>query len=109
MTSERAKQLRRGCRPPSSHTAIVVGMQGIPEDVARKLWGDEATQRKRFAAAVAEQKRRRAREERTIAQRPGLSLHDDRLYTGYDIGLGCRLDGRAHRREVMRLANAVEG
>lgn len=30
------------------------------------------------------------------------AIHDDRIYRGYDHGLGCYIEGRTHRREVMK-------
>lgn len=70
----------------------------VPDDVARRLWGHRTGAQVRAAAAAAQKHHLVPKATANAAP----AIHSDRLYVGYDVGLGCYTHGKAHRREIMR-------
>jgi hypothetical protein len=84
---------------------ILETFESIPQERWDAIFGtpaEVASKRRAAAEATASHKRARKYE----AQAP--AVLDDRLYVGWDRGLGVRTEGRAHRRQVMAEKGLVE-
>jgi hypothetical protein len=77
-------------RPLKAQTQAKV-LYGEPETIL------EGAQKRKFKRALKRQQS--LQHEGKAVGAP--FIHDDRLYTGWSDGLGCNLQGRAHRREMM--------
>lgn len=80
----------------------IATFRNISDERWQAIFGTPEEQMKRRAEALAEQKQREAKEAAAQKEAAGLAIHDDRLYTGFNIGLGEYCEGRTHTREIAK-------
>lgn len=82
------------------------GFDSVPRDNWERAFGKWTPEK--FHKALAEQRRKQETASAESAGQRAPAVHGDckgmgrRLYRGFDYGLGVRVEGRAHRREVMK-------